>query len=89
MLSMITPWTPENIYLGALKIFDRYNLDGVPVHDDVNCVAVQQRPDPAGGYQMVSHHLEEVRVEALAVVVWPLDGAAHAGRQALHLDADT
>ena len=35
------------------------------------------------------HHLEEVRVETLAVVVRPLDGAAHAGRQTLHLDADT
>ena len=33
-------------------------------------------------------NLEEVRVEALAVVVGPLDSAAHGGRQPLHLDAD-
>ncbi len=35
---------------------------------------------------MVRDHLEEVGVQAIAVVVGPLDGPAHARRQPLHLD---
>jgi hypothetical protein len=45
------------------------------------------RPYSTGGDEMVGHHLEEVRVQTLAVVVGPLDSPAHAGRQPLHLDA--
>ena len=43
-------------------------------------------PDPAAGNKVVGHNLEEVRVQALAVVVRPLDGPAHAGGQSLHLN---
>ena len=45
-------------------------------------------PDSAAGHKMVGHHLEEVGVQALAVVVRPLEGAAHGGGQAFHLDPD-
>ena len=52
----------------------------------MNCAIIW--PDATGLDKMICHHLEEVRVQALAVIVRPLDGPAHAGRQPLHLHAN-
>ena len=50
------PWI--NVHI-ILRMMMSKNLDGVLLHDDVHGEAVQQRPDAAGGDQVVSHNLQQ------------------------------
>ena len=50
--------------------------------------AVQDGPYPSFSNQVVGHDLEKIGVQALAIVVRPLDGATHLRGNALHFDAN-
>ena len=49
---------------------------------------MQVRANAGRFYQVVGHDFKKIGVQAFAVVVGPLDGAAHLGRQFFHLDTD-
>ena len=53
----------------------------------IHRIAVQDRAYAGLAHQVVGHYLEEVGVQAFAVVVGPLHSAAHGGGAAFHLHA--
>ena len=64
-------------------------FDLVAVHDGLYGEGVQHRPDTALFDQVVCNNLEEISIQTLAAIVWPLDRPPHLCGHPLHLRADT